>query len=282
MTLALVLGLVVAAVVLWPVAGRSGIDHLGRSPTDFAGRSGVDHAGRSRTGGARPSPTQSGGGSCTAAAEGSRTAAVGDRSTAAGPSGLRRLAAYPWPRRARTVALETALAELVAAIAAPLRAGVAPSVALVAVEPTCRDDPALGPLLRDLVEAARTGGSVAETWLRHGDVHESGDLRFIGQAWALSERTGAPLADALASGEEVLRARAVGRQRLAGAAAGPRASMAVLCLLPASGPIVGAALGVGPRRLYFSSSLATASLVLGVVLALGAWWWSRRILRRAT
>jgi tight adherence protein B len=158
---------------------------------------------------------------------------------------------------------------------------VAPSVALVAVEPTCRDDPALGPLLRDLVEATRSGGSLAEAWLHHADLHQSADLRFVGQAWALSERTGAPLADALASGEDVLRARATGRQRLAGAAAGPRASMAVLCLLPASGPVVGAALGVGPRSLYFSTPLATASLVLGVVLGLGAWWWSRRILGRA-
>ncbi len=222
MTMALVLALVVAAVVLWPVAG----------------------------------------GSSTI-----RWRLVGWRA--------------PRRRRARAVALESSLAELVAVIAAPLRAGVAPSVALVAVEPTCRDDPALGPLLRDLVEAARGGGSLADAWLRHADVHESADLRFVGQAWALSERTGAPLADALASGEEVLRARAVGRQRLAGAAAGPRASMAVLCLLPASGPVVGAALGVSPESLYFSSPLATASLVLGVLLALGAWWWSRRILGRA-
>jgi tight adherence protein B len=180
------------------------------------------------------------------------------------------------------VALEGALAELVAAVAAPLRAGVAPSVALAAAAPSCADDPALGPLLRDLVEATRTGTSAAAVWLRHADAQGSADLHFVGQAWGLSELTGAPLADALACGEELLRARARGRERVASAAAGPRASMAVLCLLPASGPVVGVAVGVDPRSLYFSSPIATASLLLGLVLAAGGWWWSRRILGRAT
>jgi tight adherence protein B len=57
--------------------------------------------------------------------------------------------------------------------------------------------------------------------------------------------------------------------------------MAVLCLLPAAGPVVGAVVGVDPVTLYFSSGVATGSLVLGIVLGLGAWLWSRRILRRA-
>lgn len=187
-----------------------------------------------------------------------------------------------WRGKARRLALETALAELVAAIAAPLRTGVAPSVALAAAEARRPDDPALAALLHDLVLAARSGASLAGVWLRHAALHDSADLRFVGQAWALSERTGAPLADALASGEEVLRARARGRDRVASAAAGPRASMVVLCLLPASGPVVGMAVGVDPRSLYFSSPVATASLAVGVLLALGAWWWSRRILGRAT
>ena len=271
------LGLVVAAIALWPRAGDALPNLLASRPRTLGGTPGTPGTRGHRVGGSvlvadtplvRDGPAA--GGSLGASDDHPREG----RSVRPSP-------ATRWRRRARGVALETALSELVPAIAAPLRAGVAPSVALVAVEPTCRDDPALGPLLRDLVEAARSGGSLAEAWLHHADLHQSADLGFVGQAWALSECTGAPLADALASGEDVLRARATGRQRLAGAAAGPRASMAVLCLLPASGPVVGAALGVSPRSLYFSSPLATASLVLGVVLGLGAWWWSRRILRRA-
>ena len=241
-------GLLVAAATLWPAAG-------GRLPT----RDALALRDATATGGRR---SHRAGGACER------------QQVSGGPRPARR-------GRAQTVALEAALAELVAAVAAPLRAGVAPSVALAAAEPGCAHDPALGPLLRDLVEATSAGSSAAAVWLRHADAHGSADLRFVGQAWGLSERTGAPLADALESGEEVLRARARGRERVTSAAAGPRASMAVLCLLPASGPVVGAAVGVDPRSLYFSSPVATASLTLGLVLAAGAWWWSRRILRRA-
>lgn len=243
MTTALMVGLLVAAVILWPVSG-------GRLPVRrVQGGSGL---------------------------EGSR-AIVGSSGV-----GRSRLALPRWRGRARRAAFDAALAELVAAIAAPLRAGVVPAAALAAAEPSFRDDPALAPLLRELVETTRVGASAAEVWLRHAESHRSRDLRFVGQAWALSERTGAPLADALASCEGVLRARGRGRERLASAAAGPRASMALLCLLPASGPFVGAAVGVDPGALYFSSPAATGSLALGLVLAAGAWWWSRRIVYRAT
>ena len=249
MTLVLLIGLLVAAAALWPAAG-------GRLPTRDA-----------------PVPLDA-------------TTTGGRRSGRPGGASNRHHQVSRSPRRRRrgrahTVAMEAALAELVAAIAAPLRAGVAPSVALAAAAPGCAHDPALGPLLRDLVEATSTGSSAAAVWLLHADSRGSADLHFVGQAWGLSERAGAPLADALECSEDVLRARARGRERVASAAAGPRASMAVLCLLPASGPVVGAAVGVDPRSLYFSSPIATASLILGVVLAAGAWWWSRAILRRA-
>jgi tight adherence protein B len=188
-----------------------------------------------------------------------------------------------WRAAARRHARERALADLVAALGAPLRAGVPAAVAVAAAAPTFRDDPELGLLLRELSDAASRGASVAEVWRRHALAVEQpdADLSFVARAWALSELAGAPLADALACGEQVLRTRARARERLAAAASGPRASMAVLCLLPASGPVVGVVMGVDPVSLYFSSPVATGSLVLGISLGLSAWLWSRRILRRA-
>lgn len=193
-----------------------------------------------------------------------------------------RSAGARWRARVRREALERELAELVATLAAPLRAGVSPAVAVGAAAPTLRADSVLGPLVDDLSEAAARGDPLAGVWLWHARAHGSSDLAFVGRAWGLSELTGAPLADALACGEQVLRARSRGRERLAAAAAGPRASMVVLCLLPASGPLVGMLMGVDPATLYFSSPLATASLVLGVGLGVGAWLWSRRILLGAS
>ena len=202
------------------------------------------------------------------------------RGSGPGP-GTRPHARRRWRAATHRAALEGALAELVAALAAPLRAGVPPTAALSAAAPTFRDVPVLGPLLDDLCDAATRGAPLAEIWLAHARGLHSADLSFIGRAWALSELTGAPLADALACSEQVLRARARARHRLASATAGPKASMAVLCLLPASGPVVGAVMGVDPVTLYFSSPVGTGSLVLGVALGLAAWGCSRHILRRA-
>ena len=253
----------VAAALLWPGGGRPGGLVQGRWYAP-----------------ARPGSTRSdgnhGGVASTLAGGIAGCSGRGGRSGHRGPVGWR------WRARARRVAFDSALADLVAVLAAPMRAGVAPAVAVAAALPTFGDDEALGPLLSELSEATARGAPVAEVWLRHARSQGSHDLSFIGRAWGLSELTGASLAAALACGEEVLRARARGRERLSAAAAGPRASMAVLCLLPASGPVVGAVMGVDPMTLYFASPVATASLALGVGLGLGAWWWSRRILRTAT
>lgn len=244
--LLVVLGLVVAGVVLWP-SRASALPGLPRS-RQVPPRGSVFDRGTSRV-------RRSG-----------QVVAAGRR----------------WRSSRRRMAQESELAELLAAVAAPLRAGVPPAVALAAVAATVSDDDAvLGPLVRDLAAATAAGMPVAAVWRDHARGAASPDLAFVGRAWALSELTGAALADALVMGEQVLRARARARQRLAAASAGPKASMAVLCLLPASGPVVGAAMGVDPLTLYFSSPVAASSLVLGVVLGLGAWWWSRRILRGA-
>lgn len=179
------------------------------------------------------------------------------------------------------VTAQTELGDAIALMAAPVHTGVPPATALRAAVKAMPTGGPLQPLFDDLVAAAARGESIAAVWLRHADERESADLRFVGQAWGLSEMTGAPLARALQTAEQVLRGRQRSRQRLASAVAGPRASMAVLALLPLCGPLVGLAFGVSPRALYLSSGAAMASVVTGVLMGVLAWWWSRRIIAGA-
>jgi len=183
--------------------------------------------------------------------------------------------------RRREAARDEALAELLGLVAAPLRAGVPPAAALAAVEPSVRAGP-LGPLVGDLVAASRTGDPLAPVWGGWADRLASSALAFVGRAWSLSEDAGAPLVDALTAAADGVRARRRARERLATAASGPKASMAVLSLLPVAGPLVGLACGISPVELYLARPLASLSLVVGLSLAALATWWSRRILGGAS
>jgi tight adherence protein B len=174
--------------------------------------------------------------------------------------------------------LQGDLADFLSLLAAALRVGTTPALALVTVARAMSPGPELRALLVDLAAADPGDSGSTAVWLRHAERLDSEDLRFVGRAWQLTERTGAPLAEALVSVERVLRTRQRARERLATAAAGPRSSMAVLVALPCAGPLVGLAFGVGPVALYLSSAAALASAVLGVVLGLLAWVWARRII----
>lgn len=249
--------LVVAAVLAWP-GRRFTSGGSFRLLDGSAGRSGAGLAGLDGSADGRPAQL--------------------DESSVVDP---RRSAATRRARRRAVVAAEGRLADLLGLVAAPLRAGVPATTSLAAGAAAVTDDPVLGPLVEDLVTVAGSGEPVSATWLQHGALLDSEALRFVARAWALSERTGAPLADALTVSEEVLRARVHSRERLASAAAGPRASMAVLALLPLTGPVVGLACGINPHDLYLSTTWSTASLVAGLLFAGFGWWWSRSILDRA-
>jgi tight adherence protein B len=166
-------------------------------------------------------------------------------------------------------------------LAAALRVGTTPALALVTVARAMSPGPELRALLVDLVGAEPGDPGLTAVWHWHAERLDSEDLRFVGRAWQLTERTGAPLAVALVSVERVLRTRQRARERVATAAAGPRSSMAVLVALPCAGPLVGLAFGIDPVALYLSSTAAIASAVLGFVLALLAWVWARRIINGA-
>ena len=143
------------------------------------------------------------------------------------------------------------------------------------------DRPALSRLTRALASAATQGLPLGPVW---GEEAARGDhpvQRFLARAWSLSEETGVPLAVSLTAAGRVLRTRQAAEQALAAASAGARASMALLALLPASGPAIGLLFGLSPIDLYAGSPAAAGSLAIGVLLGLAGWVWSRAILRRA-
>ena len=238
--------LAVAAVLLWPLAPRVA------RPARRAGSGRPGLVGPASSAGSRRRPF----------------AARGTRSGAAGRS------------RARSRAWEEGLAELLGLVLGPLQSGAPPAVALAAAQAAQGRGPFVE-LVDDLVTAGTHGEVLAPVWQSWAELLDSDDLRFVARAWGLSEQTGSPLSEALATSLEVLRARRRAADRVASAAAGPRASMMVLLLLPLSGPFVGLACGIDPRTLYLSSPAAGGSLVAGLVLAAVARWWSARILARA-
>jgi len=145
-------------------------------------------------------------------------------------------------RRATAATLDT-----VAEMAAELRAGAAPAVVIEAAEPLLAGTP---------------------------EERES-----VLAACAVSERTGAPLAEVLDRVEGYL--RQADRLRLAVAAhrAGTRATALLLAVLPAGGVAVGYGMGADPLRMLLHTPLGAACVGLACALQVGGLLWTERLSR---
>jgi Flp pilus assembly protein TadB len=132
-------------------------------------------------------------------------------------------------------------------MAAELRAGAAPAVVIEAA----------GPLLADTPEE-RTS---------------------VLAACAVSERTGAPLAEVLDRVEAYL--RQAHRLRLAVAAhrAGTRATALLLAILPAAGVAVGYGMGADPLQVLLHTRLGAACVGLACALQIAGLLWTERLSR---
>lgn len=106
------------------------------------------------------------------------------------------------------------------------------------------------------------------------------DLAFLAAAWRLSEELGTASAPAARLSAEVLRERSASAERQAVLAAGPRASMWLLTLLPLTGPLVALLLGLPVSAVYGTGAAASATAA-GLCLTGLGWAWSRRLLRRS-
>lgn len=190
-------------------------------------------------------------------------------------------------RRRRGVEVaEEAATSLLDAVAPALRAGLSPQHAFAAALSSGRGAqlsavPGGVELVEALTDPDRLGTPLGGVFAGWAAETGSEALAFVAGAWRLSEDTGAPLADAVERANAQLRAAASRRRRVAAAVAGPRATVTVLTTLPALGPLLAWASGVGLAELYLGSVAATGSLLAGVGLMIAGRAWCRWLVRSA-
>jgi tight adherence protein B len=182
--------------------------------------------------------------------------------------------------RRRNDATEAAAAtvEAVFALAAELRAGRPPGLALTLVS---ANDGVLSEPLLTAAAAVVAGGSAADELLRVAEVPGCAGFRGVAAAWRVTEDSGGAVADVLDRLGEVLDAEEAARAALSAALAGPRATMLLLAGLPLIGLALGQSLGAQPLRLLVHRPLGWALLAgAGVFDAIGVGW-TRLLVRRA-
>jgi tight adherence protein B len=125
---------------------------------------------------------------------------------------------------------------------------------------------------------AAAAGAVAAA----GRVESARSWRALAAALEVADRTGAPLAVALARLADTL--VDVGRvRRDAGTAlAGPVATGRTVLLLPGAGLLLAVGLGFDPLRILLTTVPGAACLVVGASLVAAGWRWNRRLVRAAT
>lgn len=172
-------------------------------------------------------------------------------------------------------------AEACVALAAELRAGRSPAEALGTAAELARG-PAQGALLA-AAAAARLGGDVPAALVSGVAAGSTAPevLRGLGACWRVCARAGSGLAAAVDRLSEGLRSQQAQEQAVEAALAGPRASAAMLAVLPLAGVALAAGLGARPGHVLLHTPVGVGCLVLGLVLDGAGLWWTARLVARA-
>lgn len=178
--------------------------------------------------------------------------------------------------RSRRRWAEAAVLAVLDALGAALRAGLAPDTALRHLAEV--DDGAGGRLALELAEAGRAGGSC---WRHIARTAGAPEVLVVAQAWELSQSAGIRLADAVDLAARLMREGRARRDRREVALAGPRATIAVLTLLPLLGPGVGLAVDIDPIELYAGTGLSMVATGAGVAMLIGGRLWAAALVRRS-
>lgn len=188
-----------------------------------------------------------------------------------------------WVRRTLAVARERERAgagEALAVLGAELRAGRSPADALEAAAGVsagpCAD--ALG----SAAAALRFGGDVDGTLVRAAEGSAVPELlRGLSACWQVCSATGSSLATAVDRLADGLRAERAQRLAVEAELAGPRATAALLAVLPVLGIALAAGLGARPVHVLLHTPVGLVCLAAGIGLDLLGLWWTGRLVAAA-
>jgi tight adherence protein B len=164
-----------------------------------------------------------------------------------------------------------ALADGLGGFVAELRAGAHPAKAAMGAAEDA-ESPA-DDVLRVIAAVSARGGDVEAALA-------GTEGRALARAWRLSGEHGVPLADVMDEVRRDLKRRVAFAGQVQARMAGPRASAAVLAVLPAVGVVLGELTGAGPLAVLVGTGVGQALLVIGVALVCVGLRWSDRLTRQ--
>lgn len=190
----------------------------------------------------------------------------------------------PWREPGRGVETEEATADLLAVldqVATALRAGISPGAALAALSRAGSVPPQMRDLVDDLVDGAQTGEPLGPIWRSWAVRLPGTGLNLLAQSWAVSEETGAPLAESVASAVRMVRADRDQHRLVATTLAQAKATISILTVLPLGGPLLAFAVGVDPASMLAAPGPTLASVTAGVALLVAGRHWVHRLVAQA-
>jgi tight adherence protein B len=163
------------------------------------------------------------------------------------------------------------------ALVAELRVGAHPATA--AERAAVDADPLAAKAMSTVAHTARLGGDVDRALARsaHTEPSLAGVLGHIGRAWRLAARHGVPLAEVLDAVRRDLDQRLQFSRQVHARMAGPRASAAVLAVLPELGVLLGEAIDARPLHVLAGTPIGQLLLAGGALLICGGVLWSAKL-----
>ncbi|GAA2138514.1 hypothetical protein GCM10009760_19910 [Kitasatospora kazusensis] len=176
----------------------------------------------------------------------------------------------------------SAVIELCEGLAAELRSGATPELALHTVTTrtgSLRSGLGLEAVAR--LAAGRYGGDIPAA-LRHlAELPGGRGAAAVAACWHITAESGGGLVTGLDQLADALRAERALAEEIAGELAAPRTTVVVLAALPVVGLLLGAALGADPVRVLLHTPVGLACLAAGVLLEAAGLAWTARIIRSA-